>query len=207
MNPGMKHTWTALAGVAVGLLALTGCIATGAKGMGIAEEDRTMYQHAEDFEIKSTIRTAYLDQTMLMDISTDVYERHVMLTGAVKNAEERNRAEEIARQVKGTQQVYNDIQVTDEGGLKATAEDLTILTKLHAKLLAAKGVSSVNFRLRAVNGVVYLLGIAQSQGELDKILAIVRETDGVGQVISHMQIKPPGSPAPARAAPARASIH
>jgi hyperosmotically inducible protein len=75
----------------------------------------------------------------------------------------------------------------------ATTDDLTIVTKLHVKLLAAKGVSSVNFRLRVVNGVVYLLGIAQSQAELDKILGIVRETDGVRQVISHMQIKP-GSP-------------
>jgi osmotically-inducible protein OsmY len=61
---------------------------------------------------------------------------------------------------------------------------------LHAKLLAAKDVSSVNFRLRAVNGVVYLLGIAQSQGEQGRVLAIIRETDGVRHVISHLQIKP-----------------
>jgi osmotically-inducible protein OsmY len=40
--------------------------------------------------------------------------------------------------------------------------------------------------------VVYFLGIAQSQGELDKILEIVRETDGVRQVITHMQVKPHG---------------
>ena len=200
--------WTALAGWAlVGLLTLTGCITSATKAATIVKEDRTLYNHAADVETKSTIRTAYLEQNMLLDITTDVYEGQVMLTGAVKNAEERSRAEALARQVKGTREVYNDIQVTDEGGVKATAEDLTILTKLHAKLLAAKDVSSVNFRLRAVNGVVYLLGIAQSQGELDKILEIVRETDGVRQVITHMQIKLPGSPAPARAAPARASVH
>jgi len=185
--------WPALKGLAlVGLLTVTGCITSAAKGVTIAEEDRTFYNHAADVEIKSTIRTAYLDQTMLMDISTDVYEGQVMLTGAVRNAEERSRAEAIARQVKGTLEVYNDLQVTDEGGVKATAEDVTILTKLHAKLLAAKGVNSVNFRLRAVNGVVYLLGIAQSQGEQGKILAIIHETDGVRQVISHLQIKPHG---------------
>jgi osmotically-inducible protein OsmY len=187
----MKGMWTALAGLAVvGLLALTGCIASGAKAWTIGEEDRTMYHHADDFAIKSEIRNKYLDETMLMDISTDVYEGRVLLTGAVTKAEEKRKAEEIARQVKGTREVFNDIQLTDEGGVKATAEDLTIVTKLHYKLLAAKGVSSVNFRLRAVNGVVYLLGIAQSQGELDKVLGIIRETDGVRQVISHMQIKP-----------------
>ena len=193
--------WTALAGWAlVGLLTLTGCITSATKAASIVKEDRTLYNHAADVETKSTILTAYLEQNMLLDITTDVYEGQVMLTGAVKNAEERSRAEALARQVKGTREVYNDIQVTDEGGVKATAEDLTILTKLHAKLLAAKDVSSVNFRLRAVNGVVYFLGIAQSQGELDKILEIVRGTDGVRQVITQMQIKPPGSPALTRTA-------
>jgi hyperosmotically inducible protein len=187
----LKYMWTALAGLAVvGLVALTGCIASATKVGTIAEEDRSMYHHAEDFEIKSTIRNKYLDETMLMDISTDVYEGRVMLTGAVNKAEEKRRAEEIARQTKGTREVFNDIQLTDEGGVKATATDLTIETKLHVKLLAAKGVSSVNFRLRAVNGVVYLLGLAQSHEELDKILGIVRETDGVRQVVSHMQINP-----------------
>ena len=189
----MNYRWPALAGWAlVGLLTLTGCITSATKAATIVKEDRTFYNHAADVEIKSTIRTAYLEQNMLLDITTDVYEGQVMLTGAVKNAEERSRAEALARQVKGTREVYNDIQVTDKGGVKATAEDVTILTKLHAKLLAAKDVSSVNFRLRAVNGVVYFLGIAQSQGELDKILEIVRETDGVRQVITHMQVKPPG---------------
>ena len=193
--------WTALAGWAlVGLLTLTGCITSATKAASIVKEDRTLYNHAADVETKSTIRTAYLEQNMLLDITTDVYEGQVMLTGAVKSAEERSRAEALARQVKGTRETYNDIQVSDEGGVKATAEDLAILTKLHAKLLTAKDVSSVNFHLRAVNGVVYFLGIAQSQGELDRILEIVRGTDGVRQVITHMQIKPPGSPAPTRTA-------
>lgn len=187
----MKCIWTARAGVAVvGLLALAGCIASGAKVGTIGAEDRTLYYHASDFAIKSEIRNKYLDETMLMDISTDVYEGRVLLTGAVQKAEEKRKAEEIARQVKGTREIFNDIQLTDEGGVQATTEDLTIVTKLHYKLLAAKGVSSVNFRLRVVNCVVYLLGIAQSQGELEKVLGIIRGTDGVRRVISHMQIKP-----------------
>ena len=187
----MKYRRTALAGMAVvGVFALTGCIAGAAKGVTIAEEDRTMYDHADDFAIKSEIRNKYLDETMLMDVSTDVYEGRVLLTGAVKKAEEKRKAGEITLQVKGVREVFNDIQVTDEGGVKVFSEDMTIVTKLNYKLLAAKGVSSVNFRLRTVNGVVYLLGIAKSQGELDEILRIVRETDGVRQVISHMQIKP-----------------
>lgn len=187
----MTNMKTALAAwAAVGLLALPGCISSAAKVGTVVEEDRTLYYHADDFEIKSTIRNHYLDENMIMDVNTDVYEGRVLLTGTVAKADEKRKAEEIARKTKGTREVFNDIQVTNEGGVIATADDLTIVTKLHYKLLRAKGVSSVNFRLRTVNGVVYLLGIAQSQGELDKILRIVRETEGVQKVISHMQIKP-----------------
>ena len=90
----MKYMWTALTGMAVvGAFALTGCIAGAAKGVTIAEEDRTMHSQAGDFEIKSEIRNKYLDETMLMDVSTDVYEGRVLLTGAVKKAEEKRKAE------------------------------------------------------------------------------------------------------------------
>lgn len=57
-------------------------------------------------------------------------------------------------------------------------------------ILAAKGVTSINYRWRSVNGVVYFLGLARSQEELDKVLALARQMDGVRDVVSHVFIKP-----------------
>ena len=70
------------------------------------------------------------------------------------------------------------VRLTSEGGVGATANDLVIEQKIGAKLLAADGVRSVNFRYRAVNGIVYLFGRAHSQAELDKAMAEARISRG-----------------------------
>ncbi len=51
---------------------------------------------------------------------------------------------------------------------------------------------SANFRVRAVHGVVYLIGLAQSQAERDKALSILREYEDVRDVVSYVRIKKPG---------------
>jgi osmotically-inducible protein OsmY len=75
--------------------------------------------------------------------------------------------------------------------LAPPAKDLAVETKLKASLLAAKGVTSINYRWRCVNGVVYFLGVARSQEELVKVLTLARGMDGVRNVVSHVFIKPP----------------
>ncbi len=79
--------------------------------------------------------------------------------------------------------------MTDDGSLKDTANDLWIETKLKARLVGAKGVSSINYRWRSVNGVVYFIGVAQDQGELAKVVRIARGTSHVNKVVSHVRIK------------------
>ena len=145
------------------------------------------------FVFKTNILKAFAEEAkgLLVDVSTDVYEGQVLLTGSVKKPEDRVKAEAIAQKIDGVRQVFNDIQVTQEGGLRASAKDFAIETKLKANLLAARGVTSINYRWRAVNGVVYFLGLARSQEELDKVLALAREMDGVKDVVSHVIVKPP----------------
>src|SRR5207245_10126200 len=63
-------------------------------------EERRLYNIAEDYTIKSEITNKYFDETMLMEINTDVYEGRVMLTGAVTKAATKKKAELIARRVK-----------------------------------------------------------------------------------------------------------
>jgi len=155
-------------------------------------EDRPVSEAGTDLRIKTNILTAFAEEAkgLLVDVSTDVYEGQVLLTGSVKKAEDRTKAEGLARGVKDVREVFNEIQVTEAGGLKASAKDFGIETKLKANLLAAKGVTSINYRWRSVNGVVYFLGLARSQEELDKVIAIARQTDGVRDVVSHVVIKP-----------------
>ncbi|MFN7190376.1 MAG: BON domain-containing protein [Rhodospirillales bacterium] len=158
----------------------------------LASEDRTTSQITEDNRILIAFNRAVAGESgaLFRDVSTDVYLTRMMLTGAVATAPAKARAEAIARGVQGVGQIVNEIQVTSEGGVGATANDLVIEQKLGVKLLAADGVRSVNFRYRAVNGTVYLFGRAHSQAELDKAMAEARSTDNVRRVVSHVQVRP-----------------
>jgi len=153
-------------------------------------EERRLYNIAEDYTIKSEITNKYFDETMLMEINTDVYEGRVMLTGAVTKAATKKKAELIARRVKGVREIFNEIQVTTNGGVNASTRDFSIEIKLKFNLLAAKGISSLNYRWRSVHGVVYLIGGAQSREELNKVIVLAREMDGVRKVVSHVRIRP-----------------
>jgi osmotically-inducible protein OsmY len=156
-------------------------------------EDRPLRDAGTDLRIKSSTLMAFAEEAhgLLVDASADVYQGRVMLTGSVKKAEDRRKAEELAGGVKGVRQVYNEIQVTEEGGINAATKDFIIEAKLKANLLAAKEITSINYRWRSVNRIVYFLGAARSREELNKVLALARETDGVRQVVSHVLVEPP----------------
>jgi len=180
-------------GITVLLAACSGPLGAPVGAVTTVAEDRPLSEAGTDLRIKTNILTAFAEEAkgLLVDVSTDVYEGQVLLTGSVKKPEDRRTAEAITQGISGVRQIFNEIQVTEEGGLKASAKDLAIETKLKANLLTAKGVTSINYRWRAVNGVLFFLGLARSQEELDKVLAIARQIDGVKDVVSHVFIKAP----------------
>jgi hyperosmotically inducible protein len=185
----MKYALVAFAALALAACGAPPGVSTVAR---LASEDRSAAQITEDNRILIAFNRAVAGESgaLFRDISTDVYLARMMLTGAVATASAKARAETIARGIAGAGQIVNEIQIASEGGVGATANDLVIEQKLGAKLLAADGVRSVNFRWRAVNGTVYLFGRAHSQAELDKAIAEARGTDNVRRVVSHVQLRP-----------------
>lgn len=149
-------------------------------------EHRSLYTVAEDYSIRQEITGRFLDENLVIDVNTDVYKGQVMLTGSVKNTAARKRAEDLARQAAAVRQVFNDIQIIDDNRAVSVATGLLVEAKLKAKLLTADGIRSINYRWRATNGVVYLLGTADTPDEFSRVIAIVRGTDGVRTVVSHV---------------------
>ena len=49
-------------------------------------------------------------------------------------------------------------------------------------------ISDVNYTVETVNGIVYLMGIARSRPELDKVTTHARNIAGVQKVISHVRL-------------------
>jgi osmotically-inducible protein OsmY len=147
--------------------------------------DRSLLNVADDYSIKSEITSALLDEALTLSVSTDVYQGMVMLTGAVKEEKDKQKAEKLARQARGVRELFNEIQVTTEVGIADRVTDLLMENKLKAKLVFAAGLTSINFRWRAVNSVIYFMGMAKSREELDRVITLARMS-GVQRIVSHV---------------------
>lgn len=147
--------------------------------------DRSFFNVLDDLSIKNTINNALLDEALVLNVNADVYQGMVMLTGSVWDAETRQKAEDLARKVDGVRELFNEIQVTDESWLKFLPKDLWAENILTAKLVFSSEVSSVDYRWRVVNGIVYFMGMARSRDELDAVIALAR-MNGVRKIVSHV---------------------
>ena len=72
----------------------------------------------------------------------------------------------------------------------AYVKDSAITVKVKAKIAEEKIKSLVHINVDTdANGAVFLSGIARTQAEADKAVAIARETEGVTSVKSNIKIK------------------
>lgn len=194
----MIHLSSKIRGVAA--LALVGLLAACTQPTGLVNvasspaEDRSIETLRDDTAITFDINEILLGEKyrdLFAEISTDSYERVVMLTGTVKFAQNKQRATDLVRSVKGVKRIVNELQVTSDYGVGAAANDLWIETKLKVLLLGTKGIRSINYRWRSVNGTVYLIGAGRSQQELNTVIDVIRKTERVKRVVNHAWVRPP----------------
>ena len=62
-------------------------------------------------------------------------------------------------------------------------------TKISGKLILDEDIQSLNYSVEVVNKVVYLIGIARSPEEKQKVISISKEVFGVQEVIDYIVIK------------------
>ena len=97
-------------------------------------------------------------------------------------------ADTFAKYPKIFSEVYVNMVAAGESGWDQ-ANDLWIQNKLKARLLTDGEVKNINYIIDVTDSVVYLLGIAQSSTELDRVIAHARDVSGVKRVISHVRLK------------------
>lgn len=179
-------------GLAVG--ALAGCSPTGV-ALNLAtmgEDDRTLREQAKDADIKLELNKAVYDADprIYRALGFQVWEGRVALTGAVSRPEHKERAVAIAKNIPSVKAVIDEIQIADEARLGVYLNDTVIEERLKARLLMAKDIKAANMSIRAVNGVIYLLGVAHTQEELDRVIQEARDIDAVKKVVDHVKVRP-----------------
>ena len=112
----------------------------------------------------------------------------VLLTGTVEKIDLKIEATRIAWGVEGVKTVINEIQISNSDNILNFADDLVISTKVMGKLVLDENVNSLNYNIETVNKIVYIIGIARSENERNKVLDLAREVFGVEQVIDYITI-------------------
>ena len=192
-NGHMIRNYTLLIMAAFALSGCTGLgLATGAAAVtGIsAAQEGGLSRAISDTTIKLKINEAWFqyDVDAFAKLSTTVNQGRVLITGVVQNPEHRVEAVRLAWQVKGVEQVINEIRVAESKGITGFAKDTWITSRLRTSLTFDRQVQSINYSIDTVQGIVYLMGVAQNQAELNRVIEKARTISGVNQVISYVKL-------------------
>ena len=136
--------------------------------------------------IKARMRRA--EGFKLKGVNVDVREGIVLLAGNVPRQEDRIEAERIAWSAPRVDQVGNEILMKDKQGAIRNAKDGLLTTSVKTRLTADKYVKSRNINVESHDGVVYLLGVARNQAELERAAQIASETRGTREVVSYVKV-------------------
>ena len=181
--------------VAFSILLISGCttaFVTGAsKVVLIEKEERSFNNFVEDTIILAQLKNSYFsnNEKIFFNVNVEVLEGKVLLTGSVEQIDERIEATKLAWGIEGVNEVINEIQINNDDSILDYADDLVIKTKIKAKLLLNTDIFNLNYSVEVVNGVVYLIGIAQNKEELDLVINISENTYGTKNVISYVRLK------------------
>lgn len=190
------RTISLLALAVVSLVGLGACstlgLATSAGAVGgiAAAREGGLTQSARDARIKLEINDLWLkyDFDAFRKLGSTVEQGRVLVTGVVQNPDHRVEAIRLAWQPEGVVQVINEVRVENSDGITGFARDKWITGNLRAKLIFDREVQSINYTIDTLQGVVYLMGIAQDQAELNKVITHARNTNYVKQVVSYVKM-------------------
>lgn len=195
----MKRKFLAAGAVVLTAVTLSGCV-----GVNVTAQERPFDRAFADFSTRTDLNARMLaeDPRLFADVSTTVLEGRVHLAGTVANEAQRQRAQALASAVPGVTEVINNIEVTQSGGLLETVDDRWIAGQVRAAILTDGTIRDSNYTIDTQNNVVYVMGIAQDEAELQKVLNHAASIRGVRQVVNYAVLKDD----PSRQRPAAARV-
>lgn len=125
------------------------------------------------------------------DIDITLFEGRLLLTGTMRSESGRAKLVENAWKADNIKEVIDEILIAEKTPFGQGFEDSRIDQVLRTRLITEKGVSSAEYKIAVSGAVVFLIGAARSQEELDKSLQIARTVAGVEKVVSYVSLRTP----------------
>jgi osmotically-inducible protein OsmY len=173
-------------------LALSGCvnaaIGIGTAAVAASTTEKGLSTSVSDSVIQAKLSDSFIQtsQSLFLNVETSVNNGSVLLTGKLKTQDEKITATRLSWEIKGVREVINEIQLSGTSSLKSSAKDLAASAQLRAALIRDPEISSLNFSIDVVNGVVYLSGVAENEQERERVVAYAQELRFAKQVVSYI---------------------
>ena len=158
----------------------------------LAHSDRGVTGAASDLQIKGEIQHLWFGskkQDVLKNLSLTVESGKALISGALQNPEDHIEAIRLAWEAQHVKEVIDEIKVGKPQDFADYALDTWITAQAKNSIMWEKNVNSANYNITTINKTVYVMGIAESQNELDRVLAQVRHVKDVKNVVSYVKTK------------------
>ncbi|HVO04715.1 MAG TPA: BON domain-containing protein [Candidatus Cybelea sp.] len=166
-------------------------IGAGATVTNMAMEERGLGNAVRDDAIWVDINGRLLNQDakLFRNVNLQVQEGRVLLTGFVQRPEDRVEATRIAWEVDGVREVVNNVKVGRSRDFGDYSEDIFLVQEINLKLLLDRDIRAINYSVDCIRSTVYLMGVARSQAELQRVIDHVRDVPYVRAVVSHVRVR------------------
>ncbi|QDL93501.1 BON domain-containing protein [Paroceanicella profunda] len=139
-------------------------------------------------QVRINVSLLGVSEPMFTALSTEVYEGQVLVTGTLPTPEDRAEAIRIIWTVPTVRKVIDAIEVGAGEDPGAYLDDMRITAELRGRLLTDGEVRSLNFNIETVRGTVHLMGLAQDDRELERVVYHAARVPGVVRVVSHVYL-------------------
>ncbi len=173
-----------------------GVVLTGATAAGVAvAREKSVGNTIDDNTIWSRVKSALYQEdvnNLFPNVGVTVEEGRVLLTGNVETPEHRAKAVQIVWMQPGVEEVINEIKIKDlhkKYPYLDAARDTLITAQVKGRFLADRNVRSINYSVDTVNNVVFIMGIAQNQNEIDVVNYLAGTIKNVKKVVNYAKVK------------------
>jgi osmotically-inducible protein OsmY len=158
----------------VGGAVMTGVMATDRRTTGTLVEDESI-----EIKVASAVRKEMGDR---IHLNVTSFNRQVLLSGEVRTAADKERAEKLASSQENVNAVVNDLAVMPISSLTQRSKDTVITGRVKASFVDAKDLQVNAIKVVTERGIVYLMGRVTSR-EAKRATDIARSIGGVTKVV------------------------
>jgi len=170
-------------------LLLQGCapmlVAGAAAGVSLANDRRSPSTIVDDQGIESQLQRKFRDDSALATdthLSVVSFNHILLLTGQVRDQQQRTRAAELAKNIPNIKRVHNEIQVGAVTSIHDRGQDSWLTAKVKNALASHSSLNALQIKVISEKSTVYLMGLV-SQAEGRAAATVAQQVSGTQGII------------------------